>query len=731
MFNKISCIITFHREGLLAHTTLLSIESARQFAESQGYIVEFVITIDFGDSLTEWLVKNHPAIRSTDIIEHVNYGDLGSSRNHAIAISSGEIVICMDGDDYFSTNYIASYASTINENNRYIAYPEYIFSFDKIYAIQNNSGKLPASPYTLFLTHPYCSSVGAMRYVFESYPYQKMSAGFGFEDWHWNCEVTAGGFLHKAAHESVLFYRRKNISMVNDYMRQAAIIPPSKLFKMVPLPDDELGRQEVPLAVSPEFAQPVPHLVQQSCIPYTSIVWKDVVKFIVFSILRKLPVSIGNRIYNKLHRIHTAKHPVSFPSNSIEKKFDSAVFTALRDLAKIDGLLHPDYLPHVTIYVPPNNETPGKIYARAWHMLRRHDYDIVYTVPCIGVGGADLMVRNYIHCACSAGKHVLCITTLPRPSEVSALPEQVDFLPIGELIASLPAEHQQLIITRLLLELAPKTLHIVNDGWTFPCIIKHGNALAHASRIVASFYTDVHEDDYGLCLGPATINLRAIYPYVAKVVTDNAINQKEWMKRFGLPEEIFIPVYGLIDSVKEECVNPQKRDRILWVGRFDQQKRIDIVLSIAEAMPDIHFDIYGVFVLENSHPAVEKLQQLSNVSLYYKIINSCFSSLPIEQYFAYLYTTQYDGLPIVLLEATAVGLPVVAPDRGGVRDFITSETGILIADYTDISAYVKALREIQEHPEEAAGRWRNAREIVVSRHNAQAFRQSLFTAYGW
>ena len=145
-------------------------------------------------------------------------------------------------------------------------------------------------------------------------------------------------------------------------------------------------------------------------------------------------------------------------------------------------------------------------------------------------------------------------------------------------------------------------------------------------------------------------------------------------------------------------------------------------------LPDIFFDIYGTSVLaKKADPSVAALQKLPNVRLCGKYDG--FTSLPVENYFAFLYTTQCDGLPNVLLEAVAAGLPVVAPDRGGIRDFVTSGTGWLIPNHTDVLGYVKALQEIQDQPQEARRRWECARALLQKRHNMQVFSSSLSEAY--
>jgi glycosyltransferase involved in cell wall biosynthesis len=80
---------------------------------------------------------------------------------------------------------------------------------------------------------------------------------------------------------------------------------------------------------------------------------------------------------------------------------------------------------------------------------------------------------------------------------------------------------------------------------------------------------------------------------------------------------------------------------------------------------------------------------------------------------------QVEGQPLVIIEAMAAGLPVVAVDQPGIRDLVTSETGILVdADSAAISA---ALTELAQDP-----RRREALGASASAVHRQEFSQQAF-----
>jgi glycosyltransferase involved in cell wall biosynthesis len=71
--------------------------------------------------------------------------------------------------------------------------------------------------------------------------------------------------------------------------------------------------------------------------------------------------------------------------------------------------------------------------------------------------------------------------------------------------------------------------------------------------------------------------------------------------------------------------------------------------------------------------------------------------LPVDDYDIFIYTSSADGMPNMLLEMGSKGLPIIAPDVGGVKDFIRDgETGLLIDDYKDSTAYIQALEKLKD-----------------------------------
>lgn len=236
----VSAVITFHAEGLLAHTTMHSIERCRRQAQHAGLDVEFVITLDNADAETRRVVRGHPALRVGDQVHEVNYRDLSTCRNHAVANARGTYIGTFDGDDYFSANWIEKCVELIRgEGEQNIYHPEMMVAFGAWNAYWWQVDQLEEfyRPGALLTTNYWNACAFATRSVFERCPYQVSrvgEAGFGFEDWHWNCETISEGFVHRLARGTARFERRKKGGSLNVAHQQAdAVIRPSAFFDIL------------------------------------------------------------------------------------------------------------------------------------------------------------------------------------------------------------------------------------------------------------------------------------------------------------------------------------------------------------------------------------------------------------------------------------------------------------------------------------------------------------------
>lgn len=152
-----------------------------------------------------------------------------------------------------------------------------------------------------------------------------------------------------------------------------------------------------------------------------------------------------------------------------------------------------------------------------------------------------------------------------------------------------------------------------------------------------------------------------------------------------------------------------------------------IVRAVREVLPKINFVVMGGEGL-GSDALVEKFH--ATPGLDYRGPYDGFDSLRPLKFDALLYTSAFDGLPNVILEAMGHGLPVIAPDLGGIREAVqTGKTGWLLPPQPDehmlVQTYVDAVLDLYGDWSRARQMGQAARELVRAQHSPEQHRRQV------
>ena len=242
----ISVVICFHNEDFIAGWTLDTVQRMRTYAEANGFQTELICILDRADLATTIIVSGHACLSPIDRVIEVENGDLGTNRNSGVAIARGEFIAILDGDDYYSENWLAAAAKAAHaEEGKAIFHPEFDVSFGEIYAFTKITD-MRQQKYDLrscLTTHPWVSTAFGRKDIFLSHPYQSTyvrRTGFGYEDWEWNLRLIAAGYIHLSVQDTAKFYRRKRVSMLIEMDALKAVVRPNPFF------DAEFQRRLLP-----------------------------------------------------------------------------------------------------------------------------------------------------------------------------------------------------------------------------------------------------------------------------------------------------------------------------------------------------------------------------------------------------------------------------------------------------------------------------------------------------
>ena len=108
-----------------------------------------------------------------------------------------------------------------------------------------------------------------------------------------------------------------------------------------------------------------------------------------------------------------------------------------------------------------------------------------------------------------------------------------------------------------------------------------------------------------------------------------------------------------------------------------------------------------------------------------------FDTIQAAPYRCLLYTSRWDGLPNVVLEAMRSGLLVVAPALGGIPEIIGDDRGVLVRAHDDPDAFAAAIERIGRETDAYRVMAEAGRQYVTERHTHAAFIEGMKAVPGY
>ncbi len=365
--------------------------------------------------------------------------------------------------------------------------------------------------------------------------------------------------------------------------------------------------------------------------------------------------------------------------------------------------------------------------------LNKTQYDTIILMPHCRLAGSANVAGQFTKTVAqlSDSENILVITTdLSAFERPDWFPESIDVFDLSEHTAEVPQERKVRILLDVVRGLRPNNIVNINSNLGWHLTNTFGKQLSAWMNIY--FYLFCWDRDQKGNKGGYPIQwFLPSFDYATAVFTDNTTLRTELQNRYCLTDAMRKKIVTLHTPAAQTQLNYQNAlaerstnkgvRRIFWSGRFDRQKRVDVLFAVAKRLPDIEFWVWGKSVLYDSEIKMSSAPE--NVRLMGTYLS--LDDLPIASCDCFLYTSGWDGLPIILIDVASRGIPIVASSVGGVGDLVNDATGWPVVEYANPDAYCDAIDTLLADYPEALSKAQAGREHTLALCNEELYEQTL------
>jgi glycosyltransferase involved in cell wall biosynthesis len=568
---------------------------------------------------------------------------------------------------------------------------DYLAAFGEQYHVVRYVGSEWLTAADFAYQHPYVSRIFIKRSAFDSLSYLdlKVTTGFAYEDWDFNSRLFAAGFEFAIAPNTVLFYRQRGNSLLRQANATSAkMIPHSALF------------------------EPQAYRAAMASARVKNADWPAFIR---------------------------ARQQFAERNFAQELMATEPLVGYVVEATQLDPEVEPTRIETAGSYcsVPWNPKHWGFQLERFYQLLGSEPFSDVLLLPWLKPGGAEKYILQILHelHASGASRRLLVLAgqTASRHEWNGSLPKGAIFIDVFNTFPMLDDAGRDSMVARALLAVAVQgaRLHIKAGHFSDRLMDLYGSVLSSNFKVIYYRFSDgtyVWRNER--LTGPWGIGfLRRQLQNIDLLISDcHSIISSDW-GRLGTQSEKYQAIYALCALRDQPVAKRLPGKRLLWASRVSASKRPELVGRIAAALrreyPETVIEVYGQ--IEENY----QQQLLFDVpGVTYRGSFDGFDSLPVDHFDAFLYTSAFDGLPNIVLEALAAGLPVIAPDVGGIGEaVIDGETGFLVPDIVDesalIGAYVDAVRRLYGDWDRTSEIAKRGRGLIAARHGESNFRRRV------
>ncbi len=217
------------------------------------------------------------------------------------------------------------------------------------------------------------------------------------------------------------------------------------------------------------------------------------------------------------------------------------------------------------------------------------------------------------------------------------------------------------------------------------------------------------------------LSVRLFYPLADVVLTCTQATKKDLIVSYGIPEEKIRIVRNWTSFGETELKRKRKKYDFIYVGRFAKTKNLRFLLKMIRELKKKKKNLQLCLVGSGEEEAnlsrlVTELRLEGNVEFAgarHDVTNFLLQS----KIFVFTSVVRAEGLPLVILEAMAVGTPVLTRAFAGADEFLTDGENCMM--FTGEDDFIKKALWLLKNPHEGGRISKKARRLVRRRHSSK------------
>jgi glycosyltransferase involved in cell wall biosynthesis/GT2 family glycosyltransferase len=347
---------------------------------------------------------------------------------------------------------------------------------------------------------------------------------------------------------------------------------------------------------------------------------------------------------------------------------------------------------------------------------------ILYLAPWVDFGGTDKGTIDWFRWLDRDRFAAFLATTQPSPNRriAEVLPYAEEVWPLPELMSGsrIPRAVLDLVHTREI-----EVLHLMNSRLGYD-LLPDLRCVANPPRVVVQLHVEEAE---------RTGYVRYVTTRYGNLVDAFSVTSEhlaEAVHGYGVPRDKIHVIYTGVDAEQEFAPGrtrpveglPADRTHILYPGRLVAQKDPLLMADVAEALRDrgLAFQIHAVGE-GDLEPELRQRIEERGLNEHVRIhpptdrLQAWYEASDVL-----LMTSVFEGVPYVVYEAMAMGIPTVAPALPGNVELLDDTAGGLIEPRDDVRGYVEALVPLLDDPAARMALGERARSLARERFTLQA-----------